>query len=126
MTIGEVALLTNLSIDTLRYYERIGLIPPIPKGKTGIRDYDNHAVQWIQFVLRFKDAGASLEKIIEYIKLLNTENDTRESRDEILLEIKGELEEKIKKLQKCLELIEYKIENHHTLCDPIMLGLVGK
>lgn len=126
MTIKEVSALTGLSIDSLRYYERIGLIPPIPKTKSGIRNYDEHAIHWIQFILKFKEAGASLEKIIEYIKLLNTENDTKEARREILFEIKEELNVKIEKLQNCLTMINYKIENYHNLCDPIMQELVKK
>lgn len=124
MTIKEVSKITGLSVDSLRYYERIGLIPPVPKNKSGIREYNELVVQWIQFVLKFKEAGASLEKIIEYIKLLNTENDTKEARREILLEIKAELDIKIKKMQKCLELIEFKIENHQTLCDPVMQKII--
>lgn len=126
MTIKEVANITGLSIDSLRYYERIGVIPPIPKTKSGIREYDDHAVHWIEFVLKFKNAGASLEKIIEYIKLLNTEEDTKESRRGILFEIKDELDAKIKKLQKCSEIIEFKIENYDDLCDPIMQELGEK
>lgn len=126
MTIKEVANLTGLSIDSLRYYERIGLIPPIPRNKAGIRDYNEHSIHWIQFILKFKEAGASLETIIEYIKLLNSENDTKEARREILFEIKDELDKKIEKLKKCSELIEYKIENYHNLCDPIMQELVKK
>ena len=53
MTIKEVSERTGISIDNLRYYERIGLIPPIPRNKSGIRDYDEIAIHWITFVLKF-------------------------------------------------------------------------
>ena len=64
MTIKEVSERTGVSIDNLRYYERIGVIPPIPRTSSGIRDYDERAIHWVEFVLKFKKAGASLETII--------------------------------------------------------------
>ena len=119
MKISDVSERTGLSIDNLRYYERIGLIPPIPRNKLGIREYDERAIHWIEFVLKFKEAGASLEAIIDYIKLAQSENDSKEARREILFEIKNDLEEKIAKLQKCMELTDYKIANYDNLCNPV-------
>ena len=88
MTIKEAAERTGISIDNLRYYERIGLIPPIPRNKSGIRDYDERAISWIEFVMKFKKSGASLESIIEYLKLAGSKDDTKEARREILLQVK--------------------------------------
>ena len=48
MTIKEASKLTGVSIDNLRYYERIGLIPPVPRTKSGIRDYDEISIRWIE------------------------------------------------------------------------------
>lgn len=124
MTIKEAAKLTGISIDNLRYYERIGLIPPIPRNGSGIRDYDERAIHWIDFVLKFKKAGAPLESIIDYIKLAQSENNTSEERRRILLDIREELQEKISKLQECLEITEYKIDNYYDLCDPVTKSMV--
>lgn len=124
MTIKDVAKLTGLSNDTLRYYEKIGLIPKIPRDKNGIRIYDEHIINWIQFILKFKEAGASLEIIIKYIELLNSKENTKTAREKILFEIKDDLNKKINNLKICLELIEFKIENQHTLCDPIMKKII--
>ena len=77
MTIKEAAERTGVSIDNLRYYERIGLIPPIPRNKSGIREYDEHVIKWIEFVLKFKRAGMPLEAIIEYIKLANSDEENQ-------------------------------------------------
>lgn len=126
MTIKEAAKLTGLSIDNLRYYERIGLIPKIPRNKSGIREYDEHAIHWIQFVLKFKQAGASLEAIIEYIRLAQSENNTREARREILLEIEKDLREKMRKLQECLDMANYKIENYYDLCEPVTQNMIDE
>lgn len=119
MTIKEVSERTGISIDNLRYYERIGLIPRIPRNKSGIRDYDERAIQWIEFVMKFKRAGASLDSIIEYINLAGDKNDTKESRREILLEVKDNLTDQIERLQECLNNIEFKLENYYDLCEPI-------
>ena len=54
MTIKEASKLTGVSIDNLRYYERIGLIPPVPRTKSGIRDYDEISIRWIEFIKKFK------------------------------------------------------------------------
>ena len=126
MKIKDVSERTGIAIDNLRYYERIGLIPPIPRNKLGIREYDERAVHWIEFVLNFKQAGASLEAIIEYIKLAQSEEDSKEARREILFEIKNDLESKISKLQKCMELTEYKIENYDNLCNPVTKEMIEK
>ena len=124
MKISDVAEKTGLSIDNLRYYERIGLIPPIPRNKLGIRDYNEAAVHWIEFVLKFKKAGASLEAIIDYVNLAQSDNDSKEARREILFEIKNDLEDKINKLKQCMDLIDYKIENYDKLCDPITQEMI--
>lgn len=124
MTIKEAAERTGLSIDNLRYYERIGLIPPIPRNKSGIRDYNERAIHWIEFVLKFKQAGASLEAIFDYIKLAQSENDSKEARREILFDIKNDLKTRISLLQECLEMAEYKIENYDNLCNPVTQEMV--
>ena len=49
MTIREIAAKTNMSTDTLRYYERIGLLPPVPRNAAGIRNYDEYFVKFYQF-----------------------------------------------------------------------------
>ena len=119
MTIKEAAERTGVSVDNLRYYERIGLLPPIPRTPSGIRDYDERALHWIEFVLKFKKAGASLEAIIDYIKLAQSEHDSKEARREILFDIKNDLETRIKMLQECLALAQYKIDNYDNLCNHV-------
>lgn len=124
MKIKEVSEKTGLSIDNLRYYERIGLIPPISRNKSGVREYDEVTLHWIKFVLNFKQAGASLEAIIDYIKLAQSEEDSKEARREILFEIKQDLEEKINKLQKCMDFANYKIEHYDSLCNPVTQEMI--
>lgn len=126
MTIKEAAEKTGVSVDNLRYYERIGLIPPIPRNKSGVRNYDERAIHWIEFVLKFKSAGASLDSIIKYIKLAQSEDDTKEERREILFEIKDDLEKRISKLQECLDIANYKIDNYYNLCEPVTRNMIDE
>jgi len=125
MTIKEVAERTGVSIDNLRYYERIGVIPPIPRTGSGIRDYDERAIHWVEFVLKFKKAGASLETIIEYIRLLQSGSSTQEARRELLLELKHQIEVRMRELQECLDLTDYKIEHYYDMCDPVSMEMVA-
>ena len=67
MLIKQASEITGVSPDNLRYYERIGLIPEVPRNASGIRDYDDVSLSWIDFVMRFKRGGMPLESIREYV-----------------------------------------------------------
>ena len=69
MTIAEVSQKFDISADTLRYYERIGLIPPVPRSKSGIRDYDEESCGWIEMMKCMRKAGVQIEALIEYVTL---------------------------------------------------------
>lgn len=124
MTIKEAAELTGVSIDNLRYYERIGLIPPVPRTKSGIRDYDEISIRWIEFVMKFKKAGASIESIIEYIRLAEIGESTKLARRHVLIEIREVIEERMKELQECLDITDYKINNYYNVCEPVTKELI--
>lgn len=69
MIIAEVSKTYDLSADTLRYYERIGLIPHVPRNSSGIRVYDDESRRWIEFVKCMRSAGIPIETLIEYVGL---------------------------------------------------------
>lgn len=89
MTIKEASEKTGISVDNLRYYERIGLIPEVPRSASKIRNYDDVTLSWIDFVMRFKRGGMALESIREYVQLAMEGEETKPARKEILLEIKN-------------------------------------
>lgn len=124
MTIKEAAELTGVSIDNLRYYERIGLIPKVPRTSSGIRDYDEISIRWIEFVIKFKKAGASIESIREYIRLAEIGESTKQERRQILIEIKKNIEMRMRELQECLDITNYKINNYYNVCEPVTKELV--
>jgi DNA-binding transcriptional MerR regulator len=125
MTIKEASEKTGISIDNLRYYERIGLIPSVPRTESGIRNYDEMSIHWIEFAMRFKKAGMSLEAIREYIQLALQGESTKEARREILLEAKAELEKKMCDIQETLDVINYKIDTYEQKCEPITNELIA-
>lgn len=125
MTIKEAAQRTGISIDNLRYYERIGLIPEVPRTESGIRNYDEMSISWIEFAMKFKKAGVSLEAIREYIQLALQGLSTKEPRLEILLETKAELEKKMHDMQETLDVVKYKIDTYEQKCEPITNELIA-
>lgn len=112
MNISAVSKKFDLSPDTLRYYEREGLIPPVHRSEAGYRDYDNYDMNWIYFVKCMRKAGVSVESMIEYTNLfLEDREETAEARKDILREQKAEIEEKIFDLRQTLNYLNYKIDN---------------
>lgn len=114
MTIGEVSEKYEMTADTLRYYERIGLIPPVPRRKNGIRDYDEAACKWVSFIKCMRSAGVQIEALIEYVALLQA-NTGLERRKEILIEQRTRLQKQEEHLRSTIERLDYKIANYERL-----------
>lgn len=117
MTIAEVSKKLEISADTLRYYERIGLIPPVPRNNSGIRDYDEKSIGWLNFIKCMKKSGLKLEKLIEYVNLFQEGEATKATRKNILVEQREELIERIKELNDTLSYLNKKIENYELVLD---------
>lgn len=115
MTIAEVSKKLNISADTLRYYERIGLIPPVPRNKSGIRDYDDNSIGWINFIKCMRKAGLPIEVLIEYVALYQIGDSTNEARKNLLMEQREELLAKINELKETLKYLNKKIERYDEI-----------
>ena len=125
MTIKEVSEKTGVSIDNLRYYEKIGLIPAVPRTASGIRDYDENAISWVEFILRFKKGGMSLEMIRRYVALALQGEETKPERKELLLAAKADLTRKLEQMQESLDVIDYKLDTYDQKCGPITAEMVA-
>ena len=110
MRIAEVSERYGLSADTLRYYERVGLIPPVTRNDGGIRDYNELDLRRVEFIKCMRSAGLPVEVLIEYVGLVQQGDKTIETRKEILIEQRDLLVAKMKEMQKTLDLLNYKIE----------------
>lgn len=126
MTIREIAAKTNMSTDTLRYYERIGLLPPVPRNAAGIRNYDEYFVDFINFIKKLKASGMSLEHIIDYIRLAEMGDATIQERKKLLAEAREMLLDKINSLQLVAELADYQLRNYENLLQPETYALLNR
>lgn len=119
-TIAEVSKKYDISQATLRYYEKIGLIPPVPRSKSGIRDYDEKSCSWIELMKCMRSAGIQIEALIEYVKLFQEGEHTAKARKDILVDQRDILEDKIKRMQESLDKLNYKIDRYDTVIIPKM------
>ena len=126
MTIREIAAKTNMSTDTLRYYERIGLLPPVPRNAAGIRNYDEYFVNFINFIKKLKASGMSLEHIIDYIRLAEMGDATIQERKKLLADARETLLDKINSLQLVAELADYQLRNYENLLQPETYALLNR
>ena len=120
MTIKEVSEKYNISQDTLRYYERVGMIPQVHRTGGGIRDYQEDDLGWVELALCMRGAGLPVEAMIEYVKLcqyvrLYMQGDsTIPARLQLLLDQKVALEAQMADTQRMLDKLEYKISRYQV------------
>ncbi len=110
MKIAEVSEQYGISTDTLRYYERAGLIPPVNRNESGIRDYNELDLRRVEFIKCMRSAGLPVEVLIEYVALVQQGDKTIEARKEILKEQREQLVSRMKEMQKTLDILDHKIE----------------
>lgn len=115
MNIKKVSELTGVSADTIRYYERIGLLPHITRNQSGIRDFTEREIGILEFVRCFRKAGMSVESLIEYINLLVEGEGTEEARLALLIEQRDELVLRIDELNQARERLDFKINNYQNM-----------
>lgn len=114
MTIAEVSKQYELTPDTLRYYERIGLIPPVNRNSSGNRDYTEDDCRWVSFIKCMRSAGLSIEVLMEYVTLFRQGDETREVRKELLEAQRRELIKRIEELQDTLAVLDRKIAGYEN------------
>lgn len=115
MRIAEVSRKFDISADTLRYYERIGLLPHVHRNQSGIRDFDETDLARVQFIKCMRGANVSIEALIEYMHLFEQGDSTLHARKEILEEQRDLLKERMAEMQAGLDRLNYKIEHYEDL-----------
>ena len=110
MKIAEVNKRYGMSSDTLRYYELIGLIQPVNRNVSGIRDYVDVDIRRVEFIKCMRSAGLPIEVLIEYVGLVQQGDRTIEARKDILIEQRELLAVRMKEMQKTLDILDHKIE----------------
>ncbi len=122
MTIKEVSGQFDLTADTLRYYEKIGLMDPVPRNENGIRIYGDHDLRRVEFIKCMRTAGLSIEFLKEYVSLFNQGEHTMQQRKQILEDQRNILLQRMNDMQKTLDRLEFKI--HHY--DEVMADIERK
>lgn len=110
MKIAEVSAQYGLSSDTLRYYERVGLIPTVNRNESGVRDYNEIDLRRVEFIKCMRSAGLPIEVLIDYVALVQQGDKTIAARKEMLVEQRDLLVARMNEMQKTLDILNYKIE----------------
>ncbi|MER2295291.1 MAG: MerR family transcriptional regulator [Desemzia incerta] len=112
MNIKSVAEMFELSIDTLRYYERVGVIPPVKRDKNGYRNYTTMDLNWVFLAKSLRKAGLSIESMIEFATLAQSPGDVSRAQKEILHHQLQEIEKRIEEMEQTRELLIHKIATY--------------
>lgn len=112
MTIAEVSKRYDISADTLRYYERIGLIPPVPRTKSGIRDYDEESCGWVELMKCMRASGVQIDALVEYVALFQQGDETIDARKALLIQQRDLMMTRMAELQKSLDRLNHKIQHY--------------
>ena len=115
MRIAEVAEKYEISADTLRYYERAGLLPHVHRTESGVRDYDENDCARIEFVKCMRGANVSIEALAKYMRLMDRGDETLEERKAILVEQRDAAQARLAELQAGLDRLNYKIAHYDDL-----------
>lgn len=114
MTIKEVSEKYNISPETIRYYERVGAIPPVTRTAGGIRNFSEEDIGWLSLATCMRGAGLPIEILIQYLKLYQEGNSTIPARYELLKEQRDVLLEQRKRLDETLDRLNYKIARYEA------------
>lgn len=117
MTIAEVSKKYNLTPDTIRYYEKEGLIPKVPRNKNGIRNFDEKSCRWIEFIKCMRSAGLSIEVLSKYVNLMEEGHDTVKERRQLLIDQKEVLLKKQEDINNTLDRITKKIKIYDDIVE---------
>lgn len=115
MKIGELSEKTGLSIDTLRFYEKIGLIPAPWRNAGGTRVYDPDILGWLNFLKALKATGMSLSEMRAYADMRARGAATAAPRRIVLEKQREIVRDRIAELSACLDLLDFKIDNYHDI-----------
>lgn len=126
MSIKQFSQLTGITADTLRYYEKIGLLPPVPRTESGIRSYDANSLAWVQLIQQLKASGLMLEEIQEYIRLARAGNATLEKRKSLLFHSRQALQQKLLHMQGLLNKANDLLANYEMVLVPQTNQLVQR
>ncbi|GHA68065.1 MerR family transcriptional regulator [Streptomyces termitum] len=115
-TISEVAALTGLTAHTLRWYERIGLMPHVDRSHTGQRRFTERDLGWLAFVGKLRLTGMPVADMVRYAELVREGDHTHAERRALLESTRSDVVRRIAELQSTLAVLDLKIDHYGTIC----------
>ena len=112
MTIKEGCEKYGITADTLRYYEKVGVIPTVGRTKGGKRDYSEQDIAWVENAICMRNSGLPVEMLIEYVRLFQEGDGTFQARRDLLVEARAEIQKQLDETQETMNLINYKISRY--------------
>jgi len=112
LKIGDLAKKSGLSAHTIRYYERIGLLPYAFRDPSGRRDYDAKILIWIEFLNRLKTTGMPIRDMLRYAGLRERGDETEIERRELLVEHRNKAHAHVSDLQNNIRMLDIKIASY--------------
>ncbi len=122
MTIREVSRKYGISQDTLRYYERVGMIPPVTRTAGGIRDYQAADLSWVELAVCMRSAGLPVEAMIEYVRLFQAGDETIPARLQLLVDQRAVLLAQRAQIEDTLHRLNYKISRYEKAVETGILS----
>ena len=123
-SIAQAAQRSGLSIDTLRYYERIGLVDPPARDSGGRRSYSEGDLAWLEFLTKLRMTGMPIRMMREYARLRHQGVASTSRRKQILVEHRAGVQRRIAELESCMNVLNYKIDNY-AQCERAMGSAMG-
>ena len=118
-TIQQAAIVTGVSAYTLRYYEKIGILPGIPRNTSGHRTYEDQDLGWIEWLKLLRSSGMPIETIRQFVQLSQSDDDSIEARCEILDAHRQKIRARITELHGYLEKLDAKVQFYRGLEDEL-------
>lgn len=119
MTIAEVSKEFDLTPDTLRYYEKVGLIPRVHRTAGGIRNYTDYDCGWIDFIKCMRSSGVQVEALVAYVRLYEEGDSTAEERKKILIAERNRITAQVEEMQRTLDRLNHKIDRYEKDILPV-------
>jgi len=110
--IGDLSRCTGLTAHTLRYYERIGLLPRAPRGSSKQREYDGSILPWIEFLGRLRTTGMPIRDMVRYAALRSQGVASEAEREKLLVRHREHVRRHVAELQACLSVLDSKIAGY--------------
>ena len=121
MTIKEVSEKYDITQDTLRYYERVGMIPPVTRTAGGIRNYTEEDILWVELAKCMRSAGLPVEAMVEYVRLFREGDSTIPARLRLLIEQRELLLVQRRQIDETLNRLNFKIGRYE---DAVRTGVL--